>query len=65
MSQDSRAKRPDKLYEFQKKKKHFKNNKNRYIYLGSRVTSDGKSATYIRCRIAQAEQVFAQKRTNF
>ena len=36
-------------------------NVNSYTYLGSRVTSDGKSASDIRCRIGQAKQVFFKK----
>lgn len=37
-------------------------NVNSCTYLGSRIISDGKSATDIRCRIAQAKQVFFKKR---
>jgi hypothetical protein len=37
-------------------------NVNSCTYLGSRVTSDGKSAIDIRCRIAQAKQAFFKKK---
>ncbi|VVC45686.1 Reverse transcriptase domain [Cinara cedri] len=37
-------------------------NINSYTYLGSRVMSNGKSATDFRCRIAQAKQAFFKKK---
>jgi len=37
-------------------------NVNSYTYLGNRVINDGKSATDIRYRIAQAKQAFFKKK---